>query len=727
MSSDPQEQIKLEIAHVLFTDIVGYSKLPMDQQTSRLQELNRIVRETEEFRRAEAADQLIRLPTGDGMALVFFGDPELPLKCALAINRALRSDYPHVKLRMGVHTGPIYRMADINTSNNVAGGGINIAQRVMDCGDDGHILVSNTVAEMLGQLSRWAEAMHDLGEAEVKHGVRVRVFNVYGDGYGNAELPAKLQPHALAHPEPTPAPHMTETPTSPAPPPPSPPVATPMAEKAPMGPTNEAGASRVAPNAESLRVALLYKRNAQPDEHVLKLLEGELQSHGHKVFIDRHLSIGVEWAKEIERQVRTADAVVPILSAASAQSEMVAYEVQIAHEAAQQHEDGRPRILPVRVDYEDALPDPLGGLLAPIQYFLWSNPGSDPVLVKELLQALEQPSPPDEAVPVQELKEPGGAVPLDSKLYVVRPTDDEFLHAIKRRDSIVLVKGARQMGKTSLLARGIQHAREAGTKVVITDFQTLNAQHLASIDALFQTLAGLICDQLDLDVTPEDEWNPKRGASINFARYMRRHVLGSLQTPLVWAMDEVDRLFACDFGSEVFGLFRSWHNERSLDPASPWERLTLAIVYATEAHLFITDQNQSPFNVGTRLELSDFSFDQVSELNARFVRLVGGHPYLVHRGLYNMKTHGLTLAEFENLADRDEGPFGDHLRRILVLLARDPALTEVVREVLRGRPSGPTTESFYRLRSAGVMAGDSAREAKPRCQLYANYLERHLL
>ena len=204
-------------------------------------------------------------------------------------------------------------------------------------------------------------------------------------------------------------------------------------------------------------------------------------------------------------------------------------------------------------------------------------------------------------------------------------------------------------------------------------------------------------------------------------------------------MDEVDRLFACDFGSEVFGLFRSWHNERSLDPASPWERLTLAIAYATEAHLFITDPNQSPFNVGTRLELQDFTFEQVAELNARFgsplqgnaevarfVRLVGGHPYLVHRGLYNMKTHGLTLSSFEDLADRDEGPFGDHLRRILVLLARDPALTEVVREVLRGRPR-PTTESFYRLRSAGVMAGDSARDAKPRCQLYANYLERHLL
>jgi len=695
----------------------------MDQQTSRLRQLTQIVRGTEEFRCAEASDQLIRLPTGDGMALVFFGDPELPLRCALAISRALRQGHPQIKLRMGVHTGPVYRVADINTNKNVAGGCINMAQRVMDCGDDGHILVSNTVAEMLGQLSTWAGALHDLGEAEVKHGVRVRVFNVFTDEYGNPEPPAKLR-RASTTPQPLSSPARSPHP----------------AESLETKPNSETSvppvSSDVHAGARALRVALLHKRNAQPDEQVLKLLEDELRARGYRVFNDRHLSIGVEWAKEIERQVRTADAVVPLLSAASVTSEMLAYEVQIAHEAAQQ-QDGKPRILPVRVNYDGALPDPLGGILTPLQYFLWADADSDQQLVGELLKALRKPDA--EAAPVQELREPGGAIPLDSKLYVVRPTDEEFLRAIKRRDSIVLVKGARQMGKTSLLARGIQQARQSGAKVVITDLQTLNAAHLSSIDALFQTLAGLIADQLDLDVMPEEEWNARRGASINFARYMRRHVLGALETPLVWAMDEVDRLFACDFGSEVFGLFRSWHNERSLDPASPWERLTLAIAYATEAHLFITDPNQSPFNVGTRLELQDFTFDQVAELNARFgsslqgnaevarfVRLVGGHPYLVHRGLYNIKTHGLTLSSFEVLADRDEGPFGDHLRRILVLLARDPALTDVVREVLRGRPC-PTTESFYRLRSAGVLAGDSARDAKPRCQLYANYLERHLL
>ena len=132
------------------------------------------------------------------------------------------------------------------------------------------------------------------------------------------------------------------------------------------------------------------------------------------------------------------------------------------------------------------------------------------------------------------------------------------------------------------------------------------------------TLGELIADQLDLEVYPDEVWKPRRAPSINFERYIRREVLEKISGPLVWGLDEVDRLFTCPFASEVFGLFRTWHNERAVDPTAPWGRLTLAIVYATEAHLFITDQNQSPFNVGTRLELKDFSIEQVGELNTRY-------------------------------------------------------------------------------------------------------------
>jgi hypothetical protein len=330
-------------------------------------------------------------------------------------------------------------------------------------------------------------------------------------------------------------------------------------------------------------------------------------------------------------------------------------------------------------------------------------------------------------------------MPLNSKFYIVRGADEEFRSAIARQDSIVLIKGARQVGKPSLPARGLQQARAAGAKVVLTDLQKLNASDLASAEAFYLALADLIADQLGLDVAPDSVWNARRGPSINFERYIRREALGKISTPLVWGLDEVDRLFTCSFGSEVFGLFRSWHNERSLDPAGPWQRLTMAIAYATEAHLFITDMNQSPFNVGTRLTLEDFTCPQVADLNerygsplkdeaevARYYSLVSGHPYLARCGLQEMVVRRRDLAELEAIADQEDGPFGDHLRRVIASLEQDPALCEVARGILQGQPC-PTQESFYRLRSAGLFAGDSARYVRPRCQLYATYLEKRLL
>src|ERR1700688_1017686 len=181
----------LEMAHVLFMDIVAYSRMPMDQQEESLRHLQDKVRGTAEFTRAQASNQLIRLPTGDGMALVFFDDPEAPVRCAFELARALRQE-ASFQLRMGIHTGPVYRVADINANRNVAGGGINIAQRVMDCGDAGHILGSGTVAEVLSQVSTWNTTLHDLGEVEVKHGLRIHVYNLYTDDVGNKEVPKKI-------------------------------------------------------------------------------------------------------------------------------------------------------------------------------------------------------------------------------------------------------------------------------------------------------------------------------------------------------------------------------------------------------------------------------------------------------------------------------------------------------------------------------------------------------
>jgi TolB-like protein/class 3 adenylate cyclase/Flp pilus assembly protein TadD len=173
-------------------DVVGYSKLLINDQTDILEQLNRVVRATSQFREADAASKLIRLATGDGMALVFFNNPEAPVKCALEISQALQS-YPHIQLRMGVHSGPINPISDVDNRTNVTGAGINLAQRVMDCGDAGHILLSRRVAEDLEQYRQWQPYLRDLGECEVKHGVRVHVFNLCTDKLGNRTIPTKLK------------------------------------------------------------------------------------------------------------------------------------------------------------------------------------------------------------------------------------------------------------------------------------------------------------------------------------------------------------------------------------------------------------------------------------------------------------------------------------------------------------------------------------------------------
>jgi TolB-like protein/class 3 adenylate cyclase/Tfp pilus assembly protein PilF len=192
MSAEVKKEIKLEIGHVLFIDIVGYSKLLINEQRALLDTLNQIVRGTEEFRSAEAAERLIKIPTGDGMALVFYNSPEAPVECALEISRVLKT-HPNLRLRMGVHSGPVSGVIDVNERANVAGAGINTAQRVMDCGDAGHILLSRHVAEDLEQYGHWQPHLHDLGECEIKHGGRVHVVNLYTEELGNPEVPEKFR------------------------------------------------------------------------------------------------------------------------------------------------------------------------------------------------------------------------------------------------------------------------------------------------------------------------------------------------------------------------------------------------------------------------------------------------------------------------------------------------------------------------------------------------------
>src|ERR1700751_1852329 len=197
MAAETKQNIGLEIGHVLFIDIVGYSKLLIDEQRDYLHTLNEVVRRTDSFRAADAAGKLTHLPTGDGMALVFATTPDTPVSCALEISKALRS-HPELQVRMGIHSGPVSGVVDVSGRSNIAGAGINLAQRVMDCGDAGHILLSKHVADDLEQYRQWRSHLHDLGECEAKHDVRVHVVNLYTDELGNQGVPGKFKTVGVA-------------------------------------------------------------------------------------------------------------------------------------------------------------------------------------------------------------------------------------------------------------------------------------------------------------------------------------------------------------------------------------------------------------------------------------------------------------------------------------------------------------------------------------------------
>lgn len=416
-------------------------------------------------------------------------------------------------------------------------------------------------------------------------------------------------------------------------------------------------------------------------------------------------------------------------------SEDVRYHLMTLYAAAGQHAvalDHYRELWRLMERELDATPGPELQELA--QRLASTRPAVNP-RIERAPPAIPQPEP---TTAVGVLEPPGGAVPLNSQFYISRTTDREFERAIQAQESIVLVKGPRQTGKTSLLGRGLQRAREFGARVALTDLQTLSPAQLESADTVLFALAESLADQLDLDVRPRGVWDADRGAALSIRRYLRREVLARSGEPLVWAFDELDRLLGSPAGTQVFSLFRSWHNERALDPHGPWSCLTLAMAYATEAHLFIADLSQSPFNVGVRLELADFTPEQVADLNARygqplseaelahFFSLVGGHPCLVRRGLHEMARRGVGLAALTDVGDQDGGIFADHLHRLLRSLSQDPRMIPATRAVLEGGPC-PSEDCFMRLRSAGVLTGESASRARLRCELYERVLRRHLL
>ena len=349
--------------------------------------------------------------------------------------------------------------------------------------------------------------------------------------------------------------------------------------------------------------------------------------------------------------------------------------------------------------------------------------------------AIGQPS----VLESEPLETPSGAVPLESKFYIERPCDETLRRHLTHASSIVVLYGARQMGKTSLLARGMEQARERNATLLFTDLQAFERTAFESPKAFYLAVMEDMARQLRLKVDWETVWSERSRPNFNFEQFFLEEILDKAEGALVWGIDEADRLFHVDFGQDVFALLRTWHNNRANRPREKWRQLTLLLACATDASCFLPDDNQSPFNVGERILLSDFTREQVAELNHRYQsplksdaeietlrRLTNGHPYLIRRGLHEMRATLLPLVRLVETAASDAGPYGDHLRRLLTLLQREPELKQTVQSMLRGSKC-PEERLFYRLRSIGILDGINGLNAHLRCPLYRDYFACHLV
>jgi hypothetical protein len=440
---------------------------------------------------------------------------------------------------------------------------------------------------------------------------------------------------------------------------------------------------------------------------------------------------------------------------------MVKGEVKMAHDLAT-HQHGRPRILPVRVNYREPFPFPLDAYLDPINWAFWSNETDTPLLIAELQQAIsggdlsinslqsklrllqlssQQLPPPQYSAQPPARREPlsldlpdEGTIDLQSTFYIQRETDKVALDTIKRQGVTVTIKGPRQMGKSSLLVRVVEAARAGQKRTAFLDFQLFDHSALTDADLFFRQFCILTAADLEIDVEIDQFWDPLLGNSMRCTRYFEQSLLKKLDTPLVLAMDEVESIFDAPFRSDFFSMLRSWHNKRARQPI--WKQLDLVLVTSTEPYQLITNLNQSPFNVGQTIQLTDFTADQVNDLNTRHgspltndeiqrcMVLLNGHPFLTRRTLYLVASGHMTATNLFSRATDDSGPFGDHLRYHLFRMHDKPELVNGLLQVLRSSTCEDDT-IYWRLNGAGLIRREG-KKVVSRCQLYADYFREHL-
>jgi len=501
------------------------------------------------------------------------------------------------------------------------------------------------------------------------------------------------------------------------------------------------------------RIFISYKRDVKPDEQVaLKIVEA--LSPEHQVFIDQKILVGTAWAESIETEIRNSDFLIVLLSERSARSEMVEMEIRMAHELAQT-ESGKPAILPVRLGYRQPFQYPLSAYLNHINWAYWRDEEDTAKLIEELKQAiyssqsslgtermiellpLNEPSSlprPSPSAQPETLEIPEGTMKLKSAFYVERKADSIALKTIVQQGVTISIKGPRQVGKSSLLNRIIKAGRDVNKRVLFLDFQLLGKADLENNEVFLRCFCSWLSQELDLVDKVDEYWQTNISNIQRCTRYISRYILKELDSPLVLAMDEVDKVFDKPFRNDFFGMLRNWHNSRAMSEI--WNNLDFVLVTSTEPYQLIDDLNQSPFNVGQVIELEDFTLEQVADLNQRhggifssteevkIQQLLNGHPYLVRKALYLIASEQITTAELFDNAISSKGAFGDHLRRLLSLIHDKQELKQTLLEVVHNNTC-ENQQRFWQLQGAGLVRSDG-NQIVPRCQLYSEYFREHL-
>jgi len=502
-----------------------------------------------------------------------------------------------------------------------------------------------------------------------------------------------------------------------------------------------------------LKVFISY-RHVAPDQEFAQFLGARLSACGHDAFLDVGMLIGTRWVEEIESQIAASEFFVILISKDSILSDLVRREVELAHSLASK---GKLTILPIRLGFAGELPYDLAAYLNPIQY-TYIEPGKpyDPVCdqiiaavehfqalptlapavsrtgMRALIQATDHIGAP---LPAADPRMETGAIAPSSPFYVRRTADNAVEQALHGNGCTVVVKGPRQSGKSSLLARICASANAGQKRVCYIDLQLLDHGQFASLGVLLRHMAWKIARVLKTQMKPEP-WEDNLGHKEMLTAFIEDGVLGDSKGTAVFVLDEVDRVFDYPYRDDFFALMRAWHNRRATQYL--WGRVSLVLSHSTDPALWIQDMNQSPFNVGERVDLEDFDAEQIADLSLRhgllldrnrdlknLQRLVGGQPYLVRQALYTLATRHWPVSTLDEAACDERGPFGDHLRQFHWRLQRDPVLKRALEDILKKGICERDTD-FQRLKAAGLVSGASCRRAQMRCGLYDRYFRSQL-